>query len=86
MAQGQALIALGRARLVAIGWVLGVVGLLVVTALGDDLLLRVELGFLAGSGLAAGFMAWSLWRAVRQGAQLHLGEVIEALHDLPLEF
>ena len=85
MALSQALIALGRARQVAVAWVLGVVVLLVVTALGSDLLLRVELGFLAGSATAAGIMAWALRRAVRHGAQPHLGDVIEALHDLPLE-
>jgi O-antigen/teichoic acid export membrane protein len=53
VALGQALIALEGQSLVALGWLVGVVGFLVVTALGDDLFLRVEAGMAAGSALAA---------------------------------
>jgi O-antigen/teichoic acid export membrane protein len=53
VALGQALIALeGQAR-VAVGWFIGVVVFVVVTALGDDLFLRVETGLAAGSVAAA---------------------------------
>lgn len=52
VALGQALIALEGQSLVALGWLVGVVGFLVVTALGDDLFLRVEAGMAAGSALA----------------------------------
>ena len=37
---------------VAIGWGVGIATLVVVTLLGEDLLLRVELGFLAGAAMA----------------------------------
>jgi O-antigen/teichoic acid export membrane protein len=49
----QALIALRQQARVAIGWGVGVVGLGVVTLVGSDLLLRVELGFLAGAVVAS---------------------------------
>jgi O-antigen/teichoic acid export membrane protein len=53
VALGQALIALSGQSRVAVGWLLGVITFLVVTALGNDLLLRVELGLVAGSAVAA---------------------------------
>lgn len=53
VALGQALIALDGQSQVAIGWLLGVVTFLAVTAAGDDLLLRVEMGLVAGSTVAA---------------------------------
>jgi O-antigen/teichoic acid export membrane protein len=53
VALGQALIALSGQSQVAVGWFLGVVTFLVVTALGTDLLLRVELGMVLGSAVAA---------------------------------
>lgn len=53
VALGQALIALSGQSQVAIGWLLGVITFLVVTAMGDDLLFRVELGLVSGSVVAA---------------------------------
>ncbi len=53
VALGQALIALEGQSRVAFGWLVGVIGFLVVTALGNDLFLRVEAGMAAGSALAA---------------------------------
>ena len=53
VALGQALIALSGQSQVAIGWFLGVVTFLVVTAIGNDLLLRVEMGLFLGSVVAA---------------------------------
>ncbi len=53
VALGQALIALEGQAQVAIGWLVGVIGFLVVTAMGDDLFLRVEAGMAAGSIIAA---------------------------------
>ena len=53
VALGQALIALSGQSQVAVGWLLGVITFFVVTALGNDLLLRVELGLVTGSGVAA---------------------------------
>jgi O-antigen/teichoic acid export membrane protein len=53
VALGQALIALSGQSQVAFGWLAGVITFFVVTAAGDDLLLRVELGLVAGSAVAA---------------------------------
>ncbi len=50
---GQSLIALSSPARMAIGWALGVVTFVVVTALGDDLYLRVELGLVAGTLVVA---------------------------------
>jgi O-antigen/teichoic acid export membrane protein len=81
----QALIALmGHARAAA-AWVLGIAAFAVVTAIGNDLFLRVELAFLAGSLVAAATMAALLLQRMRAGVPesfLPLAEVIE--HE-PLE-
>ena len=53
----QALIALRQQPRVAIGWGIGIATLIVVTIVGQDLLLRVELGFLAGAVAASVAMA-----------------------------
>jgi len=63
----QALIALRRQPRVAIGWGVGLAVLVVVTLLGDDLLLRVELGFLAGAVSAAATMGVLLAGPMRRG-------------------
>ena len=68
----QALIALSGHRLMATGWVLSLVVFVVVTALGDDLFLRVELGLLASSLVALAWMAGWLRRRLA-----HPPEVIE---------
>jgi O-antigen/teichoic acid export membrane protein len=57
MTMAQALIALAGYARVALGWLAGVVAFAVVTALGSDLLTRVETGLLAGSVTAAVAMA-----------------------------
>ncbi|HVF14547.1 MAG TPA: hypothetical protein VM942_08105 [Acidimicrobiales bacterium] len=54
---GQALIAVSGQGRVALAWLAGVVAFGTVTALGSDLLTRVELGLLAGSIVAAAAMA-----------------------------
>ncbi|MGZ6978346.1 MAG: lipopolysaccharide biosynthesis protein [Acidimicrobiia bacterium] len=63
----QALIALKHQARVAVGWGIGIVTLAIVTILGHDLLLRVELGFLAGAGAAAVAMALLLASPMRRG-------------------
>ena len=55
-ALGQSLIALSSQRRVALGWFLGVVAFLTFVALGNDLFLRVELGIVGGSLVAAAAM------------------------------
>jgi O-antigen/teichoic acid export membrane protein len=53
----QALIALEAHSRVAVGWLAGLVGFVVATAAGADLLLRVETGLVTGSSVAALVMA-----------------------------
>lgn len=53
VAVGQALIALEGQSQVALGWLIGVLAFLGVTAAGDDVFLRVESGLAAGSTVAA---------------------------------
>lgn len=64
----QALIALRQQARVAVGWGVGVVALGAVAFAGEDLLLRVELGFLAGAVCAAVAMGILLAGPMRQGA------------------
>jgi O-antigen/teichoic acid export membrane protein len=62
----QALIALGGYARAAIGWAVGVVAWLLVTAIpSDDLLLRVERGFLAGTVVAFVSLAILLHQRMR---------------------
>ncbi len=63
----QALIALRQQPRVAIGWGVGIAALIVVTLLGRDLLLRVELGFLVGAVTAAVAMGMLLAGPMRRG-------------------
>ena len=57
VALGQSLIALSSPARMALGWAAGVVVFATVTALGDDLYLRVELGLVAGTATVAGLLA-----------------------------
>lgn len=62
-ALSQALVALGGHARSALGWAIAIASFGIVTALGDDLLLRVELGLVAGS--TGGVVAMSLLLAER---------------------
>jgi hypothetical protein len=85
IAIAQALIALHGQSQAALAWLAGVIGFVVVTALGHDLYLRVEVGLLAGSGVALiGMTAFVLTR-IRHGADITSGDLIAALHEFPLE-
>jgi O-antigen/teichoic acid export membrane protein len=81
----QAVIALGGHTKVAMSWFAGVVVFLGLCAAGNDLFLRVELGLVGGCAVAAGAMGLSLKRLLDAGAALHTSDLIEALHDLPVE-
>jgi O-antigen/teichoic acid export membrane protein len=88
MACAQALIALGGHRDQAIGWVIGLTTVLVtVMFVSNDLFLRVELGLLAGSAAAFTAMGSLLIRRLSAAGPLHIdsGDLIEAMHDVPLE-
>ncbi len=54
---GQALIAVSGHGRVAMSWLAGAIAFGIVTALGSDLVTRVEVGMLAGSAVAAAAMA-----------------------------
>ena len=77
-ALGQSLIALSSQRRVAIGWFLGVVAFVTFVALGNDLFLRVELGILGGSLVAA--LAMGLF--TRQRLHEHLRAMPHTLTPL----
>jgi O-antigen/teichoic acid export membrane protein len=89
LACAQAVIALGGHRDQALGWAAGF-GALMVTVLlvtTDDLFLRVEVGLLAGSAVAFVAMACLLVRRLAASGPLTIasGDLIEALHDVPIE-
>ncbi len=65
-----ALLSLGRHGSVALGWLAGVVALALTTAVVDDLLLRIELGFVIGCLAAAVVLTWLLRQASAQPAPL----------------
>jgi O-antigen/teichoic acid export membrane protein len=85
IALAQAIIALGGARRVAVGWATGVVTLLVVTALGQDTPARIEWGYVVGTITAVVAMALMMRHLLARGARPHTGDVVEAMLDLPLE-
>lgn len=92
MGCAQAVIALGGHRDQAIGWAAGIVALLVTTfpvawLLVDDLFLRVEIGLLVGSAVSLLVMAGLLVRRLAAAGPLTVdsGDLIEAIHEVPLE-
>jgi len=87
LALAQALIALKNYPRVVVGWAVGLVVFVIVTALSHDLLPRVEQGFLAGSVASAIAMAWAVHRLLAAGlARSHeVEELLEASHQLPIE-
>lgn len=85
MALSLGLIALGGARLAAAGWAVGVVVLLVVSALGSDPVDRVLAGYAASTATATVAMALLLRHKLRQGAVLEPDHVLEALNDITLD-
>lgn len=80
----QGLIALKGYGQAAVAWIVGIVGFVCVTAIGDDLFLRVENGFVAGSFAAAAVMAVSLSRKMRT-ATATVEELVEVIGHEPLE-
>ena len=55
------------------------------TAAGQDLYLRVEMGLLVGCAVACLGMAALVRQLVRSGASVHTGDLIEAIHDFGVE-
>jgi O-antigen/teichoic acid export membrane protein len=81
----QALVALNGHSRMAFGWLVALVAFVVVTALGSDVFLRVELGLLAGSVAALVWMAAFLGDRLRHHARVHEVDLSEAVADLPVE-
>ena len=87
LALAQALIALANYSRVVLGWAAGLVAFVGVTALGHDLLPRVEHGFLAGSVASALVMALSVHSLLSHGAggTHDADELVDASHQFPIE-
>ena len=82
MAQG--LIALKAYRENACAWIVGILTFVVVVALGHDLILRNELGFLTGGAAAALVMALLLFPRMRRGGAT-LADLVQVVEHEPLE-
>ena len=87
LALAQALIALANYSRVVLGWAAGLVAFVGVTAIGEELLPRVEHGFLAGSIAAAVVMGVSVRTMLSRGlgGTHDADELVEASHQLPIE-
>jgi O-antigen/teichoic acid export membrane protein len=86
MTLAQGLIALRGYAIAAISWCAGIVAFVVVCAPGHDLFLRVELGFVAGSGVAAAVMGVALIFRTRAGVPSDAAEeLVENIPHEPLE-
>jgi O-antigen/teichoic acid export membrane protein len=65
MSIAQAMIALKGQNAVAMGWLVGMIAFVIVAAMGNDLLLRVELAALVASAASAGALALAFVRILR---------------------
>jgi len=80
----QGLIALKAYKENAVGWIVGIVAFVVAVALGHDLVLRNELGFLSGGVAALIVMAILLFPRMRRGGAT-LQDLVEVVGHEPLE-
>lgn len=86
LALAQAVIALKGHSLVAGGWVIGAIALLLGTWLGsDDVFRRVEIGLLASSIASMIYFAIALRHKLDSGVRPDDESLLEALTDMPLE-
>jgi O-antigen/teichoic acid export membrane protein len=84
IATAQALIALhGHAR-VAMGWIAGVVALVLALLFDADFTTRVEFALIIGPFVALAVFGWSLRERLSSGATLDADSITEALHSLPV--
>jgi O-antigen/teichoic acid export membrane protein len=82
----QGLIALRGYATTAVSWFVGIIVFVAVTAAGNDLFLRVELGFVVGSAVAAVAMTIALLVRMRSGVPVDAGEeLVENIPHEPLE-
>jgi len=68
----------------AFAWIVGIASFVVAVSLGHDLILRNELGFLAGGAAAAIVMAGLLVTRMRRGGAT-LQDLVEVVEHEPLE-
>ena len=81
----QALVALSAHPRMALGWFIALITFVVVTSLGDDLFLRVELGLLAAGLAAFGWMSLNLFERLRHHDRVHVLDLSEAVAELPIQ-
>jgi O-antigen/teichoic acid export membrane protein len=80
----QGLIALRSYPRAAFAWIAGIVTFLVTVALGHDLFLRNELGFVVGGGTAGVLMGIFLLQRMRKGGAT-IGDLVEVIEHETLE-
>ena len=86
LALAQAVIALKGHALVALGWAIGIVGLVLGTWLSsDELFPRVEIGLLISSVAAMVAFAFALHHKLAIGAVPDEASMLEAITDMPFE-
>jgi len=86
LATAQAVIALKGHALVALGWLVGVIGFALGTWLSsDEVFRRIEIGLVVSSMAALVTFAFALRSRLRDGAQPDSGSMIEAITDMPFE-
>jgi O-antigen/teichoic acid export membrane protein len=81
----QAVVALSAHPRMALGWFLALITFVVVTALGDELFLRVELGLLSASLVALVWMSVNLLERLRHHGRVHALDLSEAVAELPIQ-
>ena len=77
--------ALGGHRVQVVGWAVGLVVCIAVTAVIPELELRVELGFVAGAAVAAVIMATFTWIRMSGAGSGALDALIDGLEHEPIE-
>jgi O-antigen/teichoic acid export membrane protein len=81
----QGLIALKAYAQAAVSWIAGIIAFVVTVALGNDLFLRNEMGFVVGSGVAAILMAIQLWWRMHKTIGATIGDLVEVIEHETLE-
>jgi O-antigen/teichoic acid export membrane protein len=81
----QGLIALKAYAQAAVSWIAGIIAFVVTVALGNDLFLRNEMGFVVGSGVAAILMAIQLWWRMHKTIGATLDDLVEVIEHETLE-
>ncbi len=81
----QGLVALSAHSRMAVGWFIALFVFVVVTALGNDLFLRVEIGLLTASAVALVWMSVNLVGRLRHHGRIHALDLSEAVAELPIQ-